>query len=189
MISYLKGKILNKINNSIILVVNNIGYQIYLLPDFCADLKILSEIEIYIYQVLREDTSDLYGFKNLDELEFYKMLITVPSIGPKSAMNVLSKAGVSDIKEAIVKNDPALLTKISGLGKKTSEKIVLGLKDKVLGGFFVEAGEPTLMGDDIDALLALGYSLSEAREALSQVDPSVSDVRDRIKAALRKMTK
>lgn len=190
MISYLKGKILDKLTNGVILLVDNIGYKVYVGSSFYDILKKDNEVEIYIYHVVREDTSDLYGFRTLEELDFYEMLLSVSGVGPKSAMNILSIASISDVKESIVKGDPALLVKVSGIGKKTAERLVLELKDKLFknGSYNLDSGI-SFGGDDIDALLALGYSLSEAREALNQVDPSISDVSFRIKEALKKMSK
>lgn len=190
MISYLRGKILNKLSNSVILLVNNIGYKIYVGDIFYDSLKKNSEAEFYIYHVVREDASDLYGFKGLEELDLYEMLLSVSGIGPKSAMNVLSIASISDIKESIVRGDSALLVKVSGIGKKTAERLILELKDKLLKkGSYDLDNNTSFSGDDIDALLVLGYSLSEAREALNQVDPTISDVSARIKEALKKMSK
>lgn len=190
MISYLKGTVLNKLSNSIILLVNNIGYKIYIGDIFYDSLKNNSEAEIYIYHVVREDASDLYGFKTLEELDLYEMLLSVSGVGPKSAMNVLSIASISDIKESIVRGDSGLLVKVSGIGKKTAERLVLELKDKLLkNGSYNLDNNSSLSSDDIDALMSLGYSLPEAREALNQVDPSISDVSSRIKEALKKMSK
>lgn len=190
MITYLKGKVLHKLSNSIILLVDNIGYKIYVSNNFYNDLKKGSQVEIYTYHHVRDDLSDLYGFKNLEELDFYEMLLSVSGVGPKSAINILSIASISDIKESIARGDSALLIKVSGIGKKTAERLVLELKDKILklGSYDLEAPS-SFSGDDIDALLALGYSISEAREALNQVDPSISEVSTRVKEALKRMSK
>lgn len=190
MISYLKGKVLNKLSNSLILLVDNVGYKIYVTGGLLDNLKKNNEAELYIYHAIREDASDLYGFKTLEELDLYEMLLSVSGVGPKSAMNVLSIASISDIKESIVRGDSALLVKVSGIGKKTAERLVLELKDKLLkNGSYDLDNSSSFSGDDIDVLLALGYSISEAREALNQVSPSISDVSSRIKEALKKMSR
>jgi Holliday junction DNA helicase RuvA len=119
------------------------------------------------------------------------MLLSVSGVGPKSAMNVLSIASISDIKESIVRGDSALLVKVSGIGKKTAERLVLELKDKLLKnmGDYDLSVDKSFGGDEINALISLGYSISEARDALNQVDSRISDVGARIKEALKKMSK
>lgn len=190
MISYLKGKVLNKLSTSIILLVNNIGYKVYLGSVFYEKLKKDSEVEIYIYQVVREDVSDLYGFKTLEELDLYEMLLSVSGVGPKSAMNILSVANISDIKESIIRGDVSLLVKVSGVGKKTAERLVLELKDKLFKNSFDDSNYTSNSGgDDINALISLGYSLAEAREALGKIDPGILDTGNRVKEALKRMMK
>lgn len=132
----------------------------------------------------------MYGFKNLEDLELFGLLLSVSGVGPKSALGVLSIASTSDIKEAIVRGDANLLTKVSGIGKKTAERLVLELKTKVLR---INNGilEISSLGssDEIDALMSLGYSLNEARTAFNLVDPALTDSGERVKAALKKMAK
>jgi len=141
---------------------------------------------------VREEASDLYGFKNLEDLELFELLLTVSGVGPKSALGVISMASASDIKEAIIRGDANLLTKVSGIGKKTAERLVLELKTKILrgSGSGISLNPSNLAGsDEIDALMSLGYSLSEARSAFNLVDPAIIDSGERVKAALKKMVK
>ncbi len=191
MISYLRGKIINKSINYAILEVAGIGYQIFAGENFLNELKINSEVEIYTHHQVREEVSDLYGFKNMEDLELFELLLTVSGVGPKSALGVISMASANDIKEAIIRGDANLLTKVSGIGKKTAERLVLELKTKVLrGSASVGLESPSLIGsDEIDALMTLGYSLNEARSAFNLVDPSITDSGERVKAALKKMAK
>ena len=191
MISYLRGKVINKSVNYAILEVASIGYQIFAGENFLNELKIGSEFEVYTHHQVREEASDLYGFKNMEDLELFELLLTVSGVGPKSALGVISMASANDIKEAIIRGDANLLTKVSGIGKKTAERLVLELKTKVLRGSASSNLEsPNLMGsDEIDALMSLGYSLSEARSAFNLVDPSITDSGERVKAALKKMAK
>jgi len=191
MISYLRGKVINKSLNYAIIEVANIGYQVFAGENFLNELKINSEVEVYTHHQVREEASDLYGFKNMEDLELFELLLTVSGVGPKSALGVISMASANDIKEAIIRGDANLLTKVSGIGKKTAERLVLELKTKVLRGS-ASAGleSPSLMGsDEIDALMSLGYSLNEARSAFNLVDPSIIDSGERVKAALKKMAK
>ncbi|PIT93549.1 Holliday junction branch migration protein RuvA, partial [Candidatus Falkowbacteria bacterium CG10_big_fil_rev_8_21_14_0_10_43_11] len=122
MLSFLRGKILNKSQNFVILEVNNIGYQVFINAGMYADLNIGQEAEFYLYHNVREDADDLYGFKDFAELEFFKLLLSVSGVGPKSALGILGLASVTDIKESIGAGDPSLLNKVSGIGKKTAER-------------------------------------------------------------------
>lgn len=190
MISYLKGKIINKSLNYAIIEVAGLGYQVFVGENLSNELKINTETELYTHHQVREEVSDLYGFKNLEDLELFGLLLSVSGVGPKSALGVLSIASTSDIKEAIVRGDANLLTKVSGIGKKTAERLVLELKTKVLR---INNGilEISSLGssDEIDALMSLGYSLNEARTAFNLVDPALTDSGERVKAALKKMAK
>ncbi len=192
MISYLKGKIKHKGNGFVILEVNNIGYQIFISPLLYADLNFNQEVELYTYQYVREDALNLYGFKNREDLELFEMLLSISGIGPKSALGVMSIATTADIKESISRGDSALLTKVSGIGRKTAERVVLELREKIgkLGvGDGKSDGGYLGSSDEIDALMALGYSLSQAREALNNVDAKIKDSGERIRQALKKLGK
>jgi Holliday junction DNA helicase RuvA len=127
----------------------------------------------------------------MEELELFELLLSISGIGPKGALAVLSIASVSDIKNSISRGDSSLLVKVSGIGKKTAERVVLELRDKVgnlesgVEGF--ESGADSAGSDEIDALMALGYSMNEAREALRKVAPEISDSGERIREALKKL--
>ncbi|MEI6528831.1 MAG: Holliday junction branch migration protein RuvA [Candidatus Falkowbacteria bacterium] len=191
MIAYLHGKIINKTLNYAIIEVASIGYQVFTGENFLNELKLGDNAEVYTHHQVREEASDLYGFKTLEDLELFELLLSVSGVGPKSALGVISMASASDIKEAIIRGDADLLTKVSGIGKKTAERLVLELKTKVLRTTSgASLGSPSLAGsDEIDALMSLGYSLSEARAAFNMVDPSLTDSGERVKAALKKMVK
>ena len=192
MISYLKGKIKHQDNGFVILEVNNIGYQVFISPLLYADSSLNQEIEFYTYQQVREDALNLYGFRSMIELGMFELLLSVSGIGPRSALAVMSIATVADIKESIGRGDPALLTKVSGIGRKTAERVVLELREKIgkLGGGDDKPGGGQLgSSDEIDALMALGYSLTQAREALNSVDTKIKDSSERIRQALKKLGK
>ena len=192
MIAFLRGQVRDKGVNYAILETGDIGYRVFAGENLLADLKVGAVAEIYIHHQIREDASDLYGFKTREELELFEMLLTVSGIGPKSALGVLAIATAGDIKEAIIRGDANLLTKVSGIGKKTAERLVLELKNKVIrsGGETVTLNAAALSGsDELDALMSLGYSLSEARTALNAVGPEVTDSGERVKAALKKMAR
>ncbi len=192
MIAYLNGEIIAKTNNYLILETGGVGYQVFIGENFLAELKTGSRQEIYIHHRVREEASDLYGFKNLEDLNLFELLLSVSGVGPKSALAVLSLADTNDIKEAIVRGDASLLTKVSGIGKKTAERLVLELKNKVTrvsSGVNLVGGGLSGSGDELDALMSLGYSLSDAREALNQVEASITSTGGRVKAALKYMAK
>ncbi|MDD4902073.1 MAG: Holliday junction branch migration protein RuvA [Patescibacteria group bacterium] len=188
MISYLKGKIIKKGSNFIILAVHeSVGYKIFVNENLAAETKIGDQLELFTHQYIREDAEDLYGFTTYEKLAMFEMLLSVSGIGPKSGLGIMAIAGVEEIKTAIAEGDIHLLTKVSGIGKKTAERVILDLRDKV--GVLVPAegaiSSVGLRGDEIDALVSLGYSIQQAREALSKVDKSITDSGKRIREALK----
>ncbi len=196
MLSYLRGKIKYKKNNFLIIDVQGVGYKVYVNESLLAELKLDSEFELFIYQHVREDALDLYGFKTMDDLEMFELLLSVSGVGPKSALGVSAVASSEDLREAIGRGDSSILIKVSGIGKKTAERVVLELREKV-GDLSISSAKANLDGasnisasaDEIDALMALGYSLFEARDVLRKVDPKLKDSGERIKAALRGLGK
>lgn len=192
MLAYLHGRILAKSNNYLILEVNSVGYQIFVGEAFLSSLKVGAEQEFYLSHQVREDASDLYGFRNLSELELFQLLLSVSGVGPKSALGVLSIASADDIREAVIRGDAALLTKVAGIGKKTAERVVLELKNKIaknMDGAILGASLPVGLSDELDALMSLGYSLPDARAALNDLDSSLNDSGERVKAALKKLSR
>jgi len=190
MISFLRGKILNKGQGFVIIDINDVGYQVFVNPTHYIELEINQDIECYTHQHVREDALDLYGFKTLEDLELFEMLLSISGIGPKSALGVLAIASVDDVKDSISRGDSELLTKVSGIGKKTAERVVLELREKIGKLEPRNSGDKTgksfsASSDEIDALMALGYSLQQAREALKQVDSKIKDSGERIREALR----
>lgn len=191
MISYLSGKIINKGSGFIIIKTGDIGYKVFVSPSYLVELEIGEDLEIYTHQYVREEALDLYGFRDIEELEMFEMLLSISGIGPKTALGVLAVGSVDQIKESIARGDSALLTKVSGIGRKTAERVVLELREKV-GKLEAESGSKelgrgALSGDEIDALMALGYSMSQARDALRMVDANIKDSGQRIKEALKKL--
>ena len=191
MISFLRGQVIHKANNYFILETANIGYQIFASENFLNNIKTGEEREVFTHHQIKEDASDLYGFNSVDDLELFEMLISVSGVGPKSALGVTNIATSDDIKDSIIRGDANLLTKVSGIGKKTAERLVLELKSKVvrLGGGKISTlnASISLGSDEIDALVSLGYSISEARDALNNIDSELRDSSLRVKAALKKM--
>ncbi len=192
MIAYLKGKIIYKNELYIIVEVANIGYKVFVNELFSSKFSVGDELEVYTYQHVKEDALDLYGFADLAELSMFELLLSISGIGPKSALSVLEVAVVDEIRQSIASGDISLLTKVSGIGKKTAERVVLELKDKIIktAGLGVlsnsrQAQSFDAFADEMDALIALGYSSQQARDALSKVDKNIKDSGQRIKMALK----
>jgi Holliday junction DNA helicase RuvA len=186
MISYLKGKVLQKDLQTIILDVNNIGYEVFATGELIQNTKEGEEVEIWTFHSVKENAEELYGFKNKEELDFFKLLLTVSGIGPKSALSILNSASIKTLREGIQSADSNYLSKISGIGKKVAEKIVVGLKDK-LGVIEIDSGSPQNQNAVvIDALTALGYSERESRNVVQKIK-SGNDPEKMIKEALKIM--
>jgi Holliday junction DNA helicase RuvA len=182
MIGYLKGTIVFQDTKSIILNVSGVGYKIYT-NTATTENATQKEVEFWTHLAVRETALDLYGFQTREELGFFELLLTVSGIGPKSAIGILNIASLQNLRHAIATGDTAHLTKVSGIGKKNAEKIVIELKDKLehLGG------TGTSLSDDIDtleALKSLGYGERESREALKKVGEEKS-TGEKIKKAMK----
>ena len=173
MIGSLKGKIVLKTDKFLIIETGGVGYKVSVSPDVLSKVsKIGDEIFLFIHTHIREDTLDLYGFLNLEDLNFFEMLLNVSGIGPRSALAILGVATIETLRRAIGTGDTSYLTKISGIGRKTAGKIVIELRDKM----GEEKSGSSLQGelDALEALKSLGYSQNEARSALKKTSPEAT---------------
>ena len=190
MISYIEGKIIFRGEKFIIIKTSGIGFKVFVLPDLNLEND---EIKLFTYLNVKEDALTLYGFLDYKELELFELLISISGIGPKAGLGILSLADTETIKVAIVKNDASVLTRVSGIGKKTAERVILELKNKILisdiGDLEDKSKEISEHSDAIDALISLGYNAGEAKNALSRISPEVKDVGERVRMALREMGK
>ena len=189
MITQLSGNITFTGNNYVVLDVAGVGYKVRVSLDTLLALtkKRQHPVSLWTHLAVRETSLDLYGFLEQPELEFFEMLITISGIGPKSALGILSVAPVDTIKHAIASGDTSYLTKVSGIGKKNAEKIVVELRDR-LGGAYSSAG--TTLKEDADVIAALqsiGYSLKEARDALKGVSKDTTGTNEKIREALKQL--
>ena len=175
----------------IVLNVHDVGYKIFCGTDTLAKVPEKGvRVKLWTHTHVREDMLDLYGFMHFAELEFFELLISISGIGPRGALSVLGVAPVDTLKKAIAAGDTSYLTRVSGIGKKTAEKIVLELREKMSGkGVTIDAPELKDEADALEALIGLGYSQREAREALATVPDSVASVEKRVGAALQKLGK
>lgn len=191
MISYLRGTIIDTGDRHVVIDVSGVGYKVYVTEDALHSLKMDSETSLLIHTVVREDAFDLYGFPSKKERGVFELLISISGIGPKSALNILSIVSSETLASAIQTGSTSHLVKVSGIGKKTAEKIVLELRDK-LGGYIGDDSAEFKAGmssdaDAIEALKALGYDADEAREALKKVDKNLTDTGAKVKAALKNL--
>lgn len=188
MISLLNGTIESSNDKFIIIDVGGIGYKVHISGDTFKNLPDKgNKIKLYTYLHVRENILDLFGFLDIQEMEVFELLITISGIGPKGALNILTVASVETLKRAIANEESEILTKVSGIGKKMAEKIILELKNKIGVGFIDEG-----MGIDaeaIEALTSLGYKLPEAREALKKIPKEIDKIEDKIKEALKLLGK
>jgi Holliday junction DNA helicase RuvA len=183
MISTLEGVITHKDLKSVICNVNGVGYKVTVASDTLETLKKDASVSLFTYLAVRENALDLYGFHTKQGLDFFELLITVSGIGPKSAISILSIASPETIRKAVSSEDTSYLTKVSGIGKKTADKIVLELREKI-GALESEGASVQGEVDAVEALKSLGYSQNEARDSLKKI-PKDASTGDRIKAALK----
>lgn len=192
MIAHIKGIIAEKFGNSLVIDVNGVGYELMVpVPDF-EDALLDTESKFYTYHVVRENAEDLYGFSSLAAKKLFELLISVQGVGPKAAIAILSLAEAEEVRNAIANADAAFISKASGVGKKSAERVIVDLRDKVgipshYGATEVRKGVAMSAEPDeaLDALIALGFPLKEATAALENVDKTLP-VEERIKLALKK---
>lgn len=173
MISYLKGKVLEKSLTYIILENQGLGYKVFVTPEVL-EKPIGSDISLYTYMKVSDDGQSLFGLPDFATLQFFELLITVSGVGPKVALSILSSAKVSDVQNAIASQDAGMFKRISGIGTKTAEKIIVELKGKML---ISQSANKLISNEVFDALLALGYKQNEVREVIGKLDVSLSTER------------
>ncbi|NBX48990.1 Holliday junction branch migration protein RuvA [bacterium] len=179
MIAYLTGTVAIKTGDAIVLEVHGVGYRVGISEDVG---EIGKTVTLHLSEVIREDRHDLYGFISPDALVLFEALIGVQGVGPKVGMKIMSAGSPDTIRRTILNGDVAFFTGISGVGKKTAQKIILDLK-----GILVEVSGPALQDDAADALAGLGYSKEDIAGVLPHVQGESSE--ERIKAALRMLGK
>ncbi len=189
MIAQLEGKIAGMRGSAVILMVGGVGYQVFVSAYTLGKLAGRDQVVLHIHTHVREDMLALYGFLDDEELHMFELLISVSGIGPKMGLSILSIADIKTIRLAIVNKDPAILTRVSGVGKRTAEKLIVELQNKVTAVAGDDEGDVAAGQDALEALTALGYSVTQARDALKLVAPDVLDVGARIRAALKTLGK
>lgn len=192
MIATLSGQVSEKLADSVVLDVQGVGYGVYITAEDYGRLTSGETAKLYIYEYVREQAHDLFGFLARDTQDLFEQLLDVNGVGPKMALNMLSIGSATAVRTAIASGDVKFIQRASGVGKRLAERVVVELKDKVgLSGVDIEASgllqsEDTLLKDEaVQALVALGYSPADASRALQQVDAELP-VQERVKQALSK---
>jgi Holliday junction DNA helicase RuvA len=191
MIAVLTGIVGEKLGDVVVLDVRGVGYGLNVTVEDFGRLISGQSAKVYIYEHIREQSHDLFGFVSLDTKQLFEQLLGVNGVGPKMALSVLSIGTSSEVRLAIAGGDTKFISRANGVGKRVAERIVVDLKDKVgLEGVDLSTtgmlqGEGLLLKDEaVEALVSLGYTPQDAAQALNDVDPALP-VEDRIKAALR----
>lgn len=190
MIAHVVGRVAEKFNSSVIIDVAGVGYEVSI-PQGDFDKAVLDdEVKFYTYHHVREQSQELFGFSSLAGKKMFEMLITVQGIGPKAALAILSISDTETVRNAIANSDSTFVQKAVGVGKKTAERVVVDLSDKVgLPAYYGRKDElvqTELNTNDeaLEALMALGYNLSDATKALEGVDKSLP-TGERVREALK----
>lgn len=193
MIASLEGVVARVSADSLVVEVGGVGYQVFCGPGTLTAARPGEPLKLHTHHLVRDDVQALYGFRTVEELGFFELLITVTGVGPKVGLAIVSSRPVPDLQLAILQGDEAVLTAVSGVGKRLAARIVLELKEKVAaaGAVGASGGAGGLRGGESDvmaALQALGYTPAEAREAsraaIAEV-PVGAPLEERVKAALR----
>ena len=195
MYSYIIGKVISKSKNILILENNNIGYEIYMTEIALSELNIGEDAKIYTYYNVTQDNISLFGFKNLEEKKMFENLISVSKIGAKTAIGILSSISTAELAISIITNDINRLSKLPGIGKKTAQRLVLEVIDKVKTEEIIFTEEEQKSNENylnttekekdfIEALKVLGYNIKEIESVIKTLDIK-SSTEDMIKQALK----
>jgi Holliday junction DNA helicase RuvA len=190
MIAHIKGILTEKFDNSVIIDVNGIGYEVTVSSIDYEALNLNDEVKLYTYHHVREQSEELFGFTSLAAKKLFELLISVQGVGPKAGMAILSLAPAEEVRNAIANADSAYISKASGVGKKSAERVIVDLRDKVgLPTYYGRKSDPATQqpaanDEALDALMALGLNLADATKALEGIDANLP-VEDRIRQALK----
>lgn len=185
MIRHLTGTVFAAASRQVVVTVNNIGYEVLVPDHISVPANPGDEIALWTHEHIRDNAHELFGFIDQNELLLFQKLIEVSGVGPRSALGILSIAPLGTLVPAICNKDTSYLTKVSGIGKKTAEKVVLELHDKLdMLGIVVSSDQQDNI-DTLEALESLGYRSHDIRAALQQLPPEATDTQAKIRAALQ----
>ena len=191
MFRWIEGEVVDKGFNDLIINTGGVGYRVFCAPNTINYFHIGKVATLWLYTSVRETAIDIYGFLNKEELHFFELLLTINGVGPKSAITIMSAASLETINDGLMSGDSAYFSKITGIGKKTAEKIMIGLKDKI--GVVDSTSAQGAGSFAIDALTALGYSERDARDAVQKIKKEKGEgnesTEDIVKEALKNLGK
>jgi Holliday junction DNA helicase RuvA len=190
MIATLKGEITEKRNDQVVLECGGVGYGLFVTFEDFGALEFEARIKLYVYEHIRENAHDLFGFRTLETKKLFELLLSVNGVGPKMALSILSIANVAQVKQAVASGDTKFISQATGVGKRVAERVVVDLKDKVglvasddaTGFLAIPSGNSN--DEALQALVTLGYSVQDAAEALKGIDEKLT-TEERIKQALK----
>ena len=191
MIASLNGKVLESEEGSLILEVGGVGLQVFVPAEIAAQARAGERVFLHTYLVVRQDALTLYGFETAEGREFFSLLLSVNGVGPRLALSILSTLNPDAIRRAIFSEQPEVFSRVPGVGKKTAQKILLSLQDRVtaVAGMAQIASFSDTDAEVLDALTSLGYSIVEAQAALQSIPRDTpQDVEPRLRAALQYFT-
>ncbi|MDP3764751.1 MAG: Holliday junction branch migration protein RuvA [bacterium] len=194
MIGYLEGELIKKYDRRCILKCGSLGYRIFMTNSALGKIQENGElVKVFTHPYQREDTQELYGFLSPAELDIFEMLITVSGVGPRSAMAMVDEVPFEMLIAAITKGEEGVLKRVSGIGAKTAQKIIIDLKSKAMAlvTLATSAASQTISedADILEALQSLGYTSYQARDVIKKVLPEVKGVERRIEEALKLLSK
>jgi len=188
MIAYVEGSVVHKGDRFVVVSAHGIGYKIFLAERLIEACSEGTHAVFWTHFAQSDHAANLYGFESPHELFFFELLITVSGIGPKTALGIINAAPVELLQRAVIENNTEHITKVSGVGKKNAEKIVLELQDKIKNTSHTFDATPAPGdGDVIDALVTLGYSQKEARDIVHTLPAHIDGTENRIREALKQM--
>ncbi|MBI2035383.1 MAG: Holliday junction branch migration protein RuvA [Candidatus Liptonbacteria bacterium] len=186
MIHFLSGNLALKGKNFVVIETHGVGYKIFVSDAMMEHLQTGVETKLFCYFYMKEDGISLYGFLNSEDLELFEMLNSVSGVGPKTALGIMNLTATPNLLAAIKEGRVLLLTKASGIGRKTAERLILELKEKIKSHESKDLiGAMESDADVLGALINLGYGRSEAKEALRKIDPAILGIPARLKEALK----
>ncbi len=189
MIGSLRGRVTHVGLDHALLEVGGVGYRVLAGPALLGRLRRGGDASVFTHHLVREDQQALFGFATTEELAFFEMLMTVSGVGPRLALAIISAHQVTRLQLAIVGDDTDVFTAVSGVGRKTAQRIILELKEKVHAAGIAAGGGATADSDVVAALESLGYTAAEARRAAGAVAASDGGLDTRIKAALQELAR
>lgn len=188
MIGTVSGTIKHKESNMLIVDVSGVGYKVFVSTDTSIDLKIGDPVFLWTHLAVRENALDLFGFLDKEALATFELLIGISGIGPKTALGILNVASPAILRKAVANEDTSYLTKVSGIGKKNAEKIVLELRGKLLVSIDDKSDSSRGDGDVMEALVSLGYNERDVRDILKKMPRDIEKTGDKVKHALKHLS-